>query len=117
METLQPLGYKVSKNSCLKSNDVALRPTKMMTLQFMYAVIIPLCNPIASFEDNETIIDNTPMPSQRLQNRHLMLLYYFVREALASGDYVHLSVNGNYNQFVILAHIVTSEAHIKRLLA
>ena len=105
METLQPLGYKVSKNFGLKSNAVAPRPTKMITLQFMYAVIVPICDPIALFEDNKTIIDNTPMPSQQLQKHHLMLLYYYVREALASGDYVYLFVNGKYNRsFVPCTH-------------
>ena len=68
----------------------------------MYAVIIPICNHIASFEDNKTIIDNTPMPNQRLQTRHLMLSCYYLQEALASGDYVYLFVNGKYNQFVVL---------------
>ena len=102
METLQPLGYKASKNFGLKSNAVAPRPTKMITLQFMYAVIIPICNHIASFEDNKTIIDNTPMPNQQLQTCHLMLSCYYLQEALAPGDYVYLFVNGKYNQFVVL---------------
>ena len=102
METLQPICYKVSKNFGLKSNAVAPRPTKMITLQFMYAVIVPICDPIALFEDNKTIIDNTPMPNQRLQTRHLMLSCYYLQEALASGDYVYLFMNGKYNQFVVL---------------
>ena len=77
METLQPLGYKVSKNLGHKSNAVAPRSIKMIrTLQFVYAVIVPICNHLASSEDIKTYIyiDNTPMPNQRLQNRHLMLL-------------------------------------------
>ena len=102
METLQPLGYKASKNFGLKSNAVAPRPTKMIALQFMYAVIVPICNHIALFEDNKTIIDNTPKPDQRLRTRHVMLSCYYLQEALASGDYVYLFVNGKYNQFVVL---------------
>ena len=68
----------------------------------MYAVIVPICDSIASFEDNKTIIDNTPMPNQRLQTRHLMLSCYYLQEVLASGDYVYLFVNSKYNQFVVL---------------
>ena len=105
METLQPLGYMVSKNLSHKSNDVAPRSIKMTTLHFVYSVIVQICNPFALLENNTTNIDNTPMPNQQLQNRHLMLSYYYVREALASGDYVYLFVIDMNNQSVILCKL------------
>ena len=63
--------------------------------------------------------------------RHLMLSYYYVQEALASGDYVYLFVHGKYNQFVVLCthwklrgayqeparhvNIVSSDRHLRRV--
>ena len=71
------------------------------------------------------------MPSQRLQIHHLILSCYYAQEALASGDYVYLFVNGKYNQSIVICthwklrgtyqeperdvNIVSSDRHFRRV--
>ena len=44
------------------------------------------------------------MPDVKLQKRHLMLSYhYYMREAIATGEYVYAFVNGKDNPANILS--------------
>ena len=87
MKASQPLDYKISKDLGHKSNSAAPKSYKMITLHLVHAVIVPIYNPSTIlFVDIKHVIDNMFMPNQQPPKRHLMLSYYYIREALASGD-------------------------------
>jgi hypothetical protein len=62
-----------------------------MTLQYLG---VPIVGPSILFGDNKTVVDSSSLPQSKLHKRHLMLSYHYVREALATGEYVYSFVNG-----------------------
>ena len=51
----------------------------------------------------KTVVDSSSLPQSKLhKRRHLMLSYHYVREALATGEYVYSFVNGKINPSDIL---------------
>ena len=70
------------------------------TLQYLG---VPICGPSILLGDNKTVVDSTSIANSRLHKRHLMLSYHYVREALATGEYVYSFVNGKYNPSDVLS--------------
>ena len=64
------------------------------TLEFLGVKII---GPSILFGDNKTVVDGSSQPSSKLLKRHLMLSYHYVREALATGEYIYSFINGKFN--------------------
>ena len=71
-----------------------------LTLQYMGVRII---GPSVLFGDNKTVVNASSVPEARLHKRHLMLSYHYVRETLATGEYVCAFVNGKNNPSDILS--------------
>jgi hypothetical protein len=74
--------------------------TNKMTLQYLG---VPIVGPSILFGDNKTVVDSSSLPQSKLHKRHLMLSYHYVREALATGEYVYSFVNGKINPSDILS--------------
>ena len=56
---------------------------------------VPIIGPSILFGDNESIVNTTSRPHGKLHKRPLMLSYHYVREALATGEYVYSFVNNS----------------------
>ena len=56
---------------------------------------VPIIGPSILFGDNKSVVNTTSHPHGKfkLHKRHLMLSYHYVREALATGEYVYSFVN------------------------
>jgi len=74
--------------------------TNKMTLAYLG---VPIIGPSILFGDNKSVVDTTSKPHGKLHKRHLMLSYHYVREALATGEYVYAFVNGKDNPSDILS--------------
>jgi hypothetical protein len=53
--------------------------------------------------DNKSVVELAVQPHSKLHKRHLMLSYHYVREAIASGNYAYVWLNGNDNPADILS--------------
>ena len=62
-----------------------------MTLQYLG---VPIVGPSILFGDNKTVVNGSSLPQSKLHKQHLMLSYHYVREVLATGEYVYSFVNG-----------------------
>jgi len=71
-----------------------------MTFQYLG---VPIQGPSILFGDNQTVVNGASMPEVKLQKRHLMLSYHYMREAIATGEYVYAFVNGKDNPADILS--------------
>ena len=71
-----------------------------MTLMYLG---VPIIGPSVLFGDNESVVNTTCRPHGKLHKRHLMLSYHYVREALATGQYVYSFVSGKKNPSDILS--------------
>jgi len=71
-----------------------------MTLQYLG---VPIVGPSILFGDNKTVVNGSSLPQAKLHKRHLMLSYHYVREALATGEYVYSFINGKLNPSDILS--------------
>ena len=70
------------------------------TLEYLGVKVI---GPSILFGDNKTVVDGASHLSSKLHKRHLMLSYHYVREALATGEYVYSFINGKANPSDILS--------------
>ena len=75
-----------------------LRSNKLL-LQHLGVRII---GPSILFGDNKTVVNGASLPPAKLHKRHLMLSYHYLREAMATGEYVYSFVNGKDNPSDIL---------------
>ena len=64
---------------------------------------VPIIGPSILFGDNESVVNTTSRPHGKLHKRHLMLSYHYVREALATGEYVYSFVNSKENASDVLS--------------
>ena len=64
---------------------------------------VRVIGPSVLFGDNKTVVNASSVPEARLHKRHLMLSYHYVRETLATGEYICAFVNGKHNPFDILS--------------
>ena len=64
---------------------------------------VRVIGPSILFGDNESVVNGAQLPTSKLHKRHLMLSYHYVREALATGEYVYAFVNGKDNPSDILS--------------
>lgn len=75
-----------------------IRSNKMLLLHLG----VPIIGPSILFGDNKTVVNGASIPEAKLHKRHLMLSYHYLREALATGEYVYSFVNGKDNPSDIL---------------
>ena len=71
-----------------------------LTFEYLGVKVI---GPSILFGDNKTVVDGASMPQSKLHKRHLMLSYHYIREALATGEFVYSFVNGKSNPSDILS--------------
>jgi len=74
--------------------------SRKMTLMYLG---VPVVGPSVLFGDNKPIVNTTSKPHGKLHKRHLMLSYHYVREALATGQYLYSFVSGKNNPSDILS--------------
>ena len=53
--------------------------------------------------DNKSVVDGATIPHRRLNKRHLMLSWHYVREAIATGMYDYVHIPGSINPADILS--------------
>ena len=63
---------------------------------------VPICGPSILLGDNKKVVDSASVANSQLHKRHLMLSYHYIREALATGEYVCSFVNDKYNPSDVL---------------
>ena len=64
---------------------------------------VPIIGPTFLFGDNESVVCTTSKPHGKLHKRHLFLSTHYVREAMATGQYVYSFVNGKNNPSDVLS--------------
>ena len=64
---------------------------------------VPLEGPTLLLGDNKSVVEGTTIPHRRLNKRHLMLSWHYVREAIATGAYEYAFVPGKINPADILS--------------
>jgi len=74
--------------------------SRKMTLMYLG---VPIVGPSVLFGDNESVVSTTSKPHGKLHKRHLMLSYHYVREALATEQYLYSFVSGKNNPSDILS--------------
>ena len=64
---------------------------------------VPVIDKSILFGDNKTAVDAGTLPHAKLHKRHLMLSYHYVREKIASGNYLYSWIPGESNPADILS--------------
>ena len=82
-----------TESSAARTATEQMRANKITLLH----VGVPVYSPSTLFGDNKTMHDSTSIPNSPLHKCHIILSYDYVHDALASGEYVYLFVNGKYN--------------------
>ena len=88
------------------SENVAARTAIEQMKDLKYTLLylgVPVVDRSILIGDNKTVVDSTTQPHSRLTKRHLMLSYHYVREAVATGNYAFLWLNGKDNPADILS--------------
>jgi len=80
----------------------AIEQMKSIKMLLLY-LGVPIHGPSVLFGDNKTCVDGLSLPPSRLHKRHLMLSYHYVREAMATGEYVYAFIKGSDNPADILS--------------
>ena len=88
-----------AESSAARTSIEQMRANKA-TLQYLG---VPICGPSILLGDNKTVVDSTSIGNSRLHKQHLMISYHYVREALATGEYVYCFMNGKYNPSDVLS--------------
>jgi len=96
--TVETATYGAEGNSARS----AIEQMRANKLTFMY-LGVPVIGPSILFGDNQSVVDSSTIPHSKLNKRHLMLSYHYVREAIASKAYVYAFINGRYNPADILS--------------
>ena len=63
---------------------------------------VRIIGPSILFGDNKTVVNGASLPQAKLHKRHLMLSYHYLREALATGEYVYSFISGKENPSDVL---------------
>lgn len=88
------------------SENVAARTAieQMKTIKYTLLYLgVPVIDRSILVGDNKSVVDSTTQPYSRLAKRHLMLSYHYVRDAIASGNYAFVWLNGKDNPADILS--------------
>eukprot|EP00986_Skeletonema_menzelii_P007778 scaffold3101_cov93-Skeletonema_menzelii.AAC.1 len=88
------------------SENVAARTAieQMKTIKYTLLYLgVPVIDRSILVGDNKSVVDCTSQPHSRLAKRHLMLSYHYVRDAIASGNYAFVWLNGKDNPADILS--------------
>ena len=88
------------------SENVAARTAIEQMKHLKYTLLylgVPVVDRSILIGDNKTVVDSTTQPHSRLVKRHLMLSYHYVREAIATGNYAFVWLNGKDNPSDILS--------------
>ena len=88
-----------AESSAARTAIEQMRANKMLLLYLG----VPIEGPSVLFGDNKTCVDGLSLPPSRLHKRHLMLSYHYVREAMATGEYVYAFIKGSENPSDILS--------------
>ena len=80
----------------------AIEQMRANKLTFMY-LGVPVIEPSILFGDNQSAVDSSTIPHSKLNKRHLMLSYHFVREAMATKAYAYAFISGKHNPSDILS--------------
>ena len=88
------------------SENVAARKgiEQMKDIKFTLLYLgVPVIDRSIMVGDNKSVVDCATQPHSRLAKRHLMLSYHYVREAIATGNYAYVWLNGKDNPADILS--------------
>jgi len=88
------------------SENVAARTAieQMKTLKYTLLYLgVPIMDRSILIGDNKTVVDSTTQPHSRLARRHLMLSYHYVKEAIATGKYAFVWLDGKDNPADVLS--------------
>ena len=88
------------------SENVAARTAieQMKTLKYTLLYLgVPIMDKSILVGDNKTVVDSTTQPHSRLARRHLMLSYHYVKEAIATGKYAFVWIDGKDNPADVLS--------------
>ena len=80
----------------------AIEQMRTIKLQLLY-LGVPVIDKSVLIGDNKSVVEADTQPHSKLHKRHLMLSYHFVREAIASGNYAYIWLNGKMNLADILS--------------
>ena len=80
----------------------AIEQCRANRLTFHY-LGVPIEGPTLVLGDNKSVVDGATIPHRRLNKRHLMLSWHYVREAIATGMYDYVHIPGSINPADILS--------------
>jgi hypothetical protein len=106
-----PIDWYSKKQSTVEtatfgSENTAARTAieQMRTIKFTLLYLgVPIVDRSIMVGDNKTVVESAVQPHSRLHKSHLMLSYHYVREAIASGNYAYVWLNGKDNPADILS--------------
>lgn len=81
---------------------IAIEQMKDLKFTLLY-LGVPIVDRSIMVGDNKTVVDCATQPHYKLVKRHLMLSYHYVREAMATGNYGYVWLNGKDNPADILS--------------
>ena len=80
----------------------AIEQCRANRLTFQY-LGVPIEGPSILLGDNESVVKGVTIPHRRLNKRHLMLSWHYLREAIATGTYDYVHIPGKINPADILS--------------
>ena len=98
--TVNTATYAYGAESSAGRTAIKRMRANRLTLKYLGVKVV---GPSILFGDNKTVVDGASMPQSKLHKRHLMLSYHYIREALATGEFVYSFVNGKSNPSDILS--------------
>ena len=79
----------------------AIEQSRANRLTFMY-LGVPIEGPSILLGDNESVVKGATIPHRKLNKRHLILSWHYVRQAIATGTYDYVHIPGKINPADIL---------------
>ena len=80
----------------------AIEQSRANRLIFMY-LGVPIEGPSILLGDNESVVKGATIPHRKLNKRHLILSWHYVRQAIATGTYDYVHIPGKINPADILS--------------
>ena len=80
----------------------AIEQSRANRLTFMY-LGVPIDGPSILLGDNESVVRGATVPHRKLNKRHLILSWHYVRQAIATGTYDYVHIPGKINPADILS--------------
>ena len=80
----------------------AIEQSRSNRLTFMY-LGVPIDGPSILLGDNESVVRGATIPHRKLNKRHLILSWHYVRQAIATGTYDYVHIPGKINPADILS--------------